>query len=148
MTWNIISICIEEQTTDGDIVALLAYFREKKKVDPTYFLWYADDKDGRLENLFWCDKKWYTDDRTFRNVLVFNTTNKYNAYNKPLIMFFCINHHIKAITFLCVLVVHEKKSSVIWVLKQLDEARNGPKPKIVGIDNDKTMTNAMKVIFW
>jgi len=106
------------------------------------------NKDGRLENLFWCDKKWYTDDRTFRNVLVFNTTNKYNAYNKPLIMFFCINHHIKAITFLCVLVVHEKKSSVIWVLKQLVEARNGPKPKIVGIDNDKTMTNAMKVIFW
>ena len=46
----------KEQTKDGDVEALVAYSREKKEVDATYFSRYIEGEDGRLENLFWCDK--------------------------------------------------------------------------------------------
>jgi len=61
--------CRKEQTKDGDAEALLAYLRGKKEVDGTYFLRYIEDVEGRLENLFWCDKKSRIDYKTFGTFL-------------------------------------------------------------------------------
>jgi len=44
-------------------------------------------------------------------------------------------------------VVHEKEFSFVWVLEQLVEAGEGQKPLTVLTDGDKTMTNAIKVVF-
>ena len=103
----------KEQTKDGDAEALLAYLRGKKEVDDTYFLRYTEDVEGRLENLFWCDKKSRIDYKTFGHVLAFDSTYICNAYNKPLVVLVGINHNRKTVTFGCALVVHEKESSFI-----------------------------------
>ena len=137
----------EEQTKDGDAEALLAYLRGKKEVDGTYFLRYTEDVEGRLENLFWCDKKSRIDYKTFGHVLVFDSTYICNAYNTQLVMLIGINHDRKAVTFGCALVVNENESSFIWVLKQLVEARGGQKPETIVTDGDKAMANAINVVF-
>ena len=105
----------------------MAYLRGKKEVDDTYSLRYTEDVVVRLENLFWCDKKSRIDYKTFGHVLAFDSTYKCNAYNKPLVVLVGINHNRKTVTFGCALVVHEKESSFIWVLKQLVEARDWTK---------------------
>ena len=89
----------KEQTGDGDVDALLAYLRGKKEVDSTYFLRYTNDEDGRLANLFWCDKKSCIDYKTFGHVLPFDSTYKCNAYNKQLVVLVGINHNQKTVTF-------------------------------------------------
>ena len=89
----------------------MAYLRGKKEVDGTYFLRYIEDVEGRLESLFWRDKKSCIDYKTFGHVLAFDSTYKCNAYKKPLLVLVGINHHRRTVTFDCALVVHEKKSS-------------------------------------
>ena len=100
-----------------------------------------------MENLFWCDKKSRIDYKTFGHILAFNSTYKCNAYNKPLVVLVGINHNRKTVTFGCALVVHEKESSFIWVLKQLVEAGDGQKPETIVTDGDKAMANPIKVVF-
>jgi len=116
-------------------------------VDGTYFLRYIEDVEGRLENLFWCDKKSRIDYKTFGHVLAFDSTYKCNAYNKPLVVLVGINHNRKTMTFDCALVIHKKESSFIWVLKQLVEAGDGQKQETIITDGDKAMVNAIKAVF-
>ena len=102
--------------------------------------------EGRLENLFWCDKKSRIDYKTFGHVLTFDSTYKCNTYNKPLVLI-GINHNREMVTFSCALVVHEKESSFILVLKQLVEVGDGQKSETIVTDGDKAMANAIKVVF-
>ena len=108
---------------------------------------YTKDEDGSLENLFWCDRQSRIEYKTFGHVLVFDTTYKCNAYNKPLIMLAGVNHNRKTIPFGCALVVHEKEESFIWVLEQLVEAGDGQKLEMILTDGDKAMANAIKAVF-
>jgi len=125
----------------------LAYLQGKKDVNPTYYLRYTEDDDGRLENLFWCDKTSGLDYKTFVHALAFDSTYKCNEYNKPLVVLVAINHNLKTVTLGCALVVHETEASFISVLEHLVEAGDGQKPKIVVTDGDEAMANAMKVVF-
>ena len=136
-----------EQVEGGDAEAVLAYLWGKKDVDPTYYLRCTNDEDGRLENLFWCDKTSRLDYKTFGHLLAFDSTYKCNEYNKKLVMLVGVNHNLKTVTFGCALVVYENEASFIWVLEQLVEAGDGQKPETVVIDRDKAMANAIKVIF-
>jgi len=62
-------------------------------------------------------------------------------------MLVAVNHNCKTIPFGCVLVVHKKKSSFIWVLEQLVEAGDGQKSETFLTYGDKTMANATKAVF-
>jgi len=97
----------------GDAEALLAYLREKKDVNPKYYLRYTEDDEGSLENLFWCDKTSCLDYKTFGYVLAFDNTNTCNEFNKPLVVLVGINHNLKTMTFVCALVVHENITKVV-----------------------------------
>ena len=74
----------------------------EKHVDPSFFLKYTVDGECYLEKLFWYDKVSHIDYKTFGEVLVFDTTYKCNAYNKPLVMLVYVNH----IERQCLLEVH------------------------------------------
>ena len=79
------------QYSDAEFV--LADLEGKKSADPSFFLRYTKDEEGSLENLFWCDRQSRIEYKTFGHVLVFDTTYKYNAYNKPLVVLVGVNHN-------------------------------------------------------
>ena len=58
-----------------------------------------------------------------------------------------INYNRKTMTFGYALVVNEKESSFIWVLKQLKKSRRWTNPEAIVTDGDKAMANAIKVVF-
>ena len=120
---------LEGALEHGDAEFVLAYLEGKKSADPSFFFRYTKDEDGSLENLFWCGRQSRIEYKTFGHVLVFDTTYKCNAYNKPLVLV-GVNHNRKTIPFGCALVVHEKEESFIWVLESLVEAGDGRKPKL------------------
>jgi len=85
------------------------------------------DGEGCFEKLFWCDRASSVDFETFGQVLVFDTTYRFNVYNKPLVVFVGINYNQKALAptsnalslyhqctlkRLCLLIVIKKSSPV------------------------------------
>ncbi|KAL4278814.1 hypothetical protein GQ457_03G033600 [Hibiscus cannabinus] len=79
----------------------------------------------------------------FGQVLVFDTTYKCNAYNKPFVVLVGVNHHRNTVVFGCALIVNEKEDTYVWVLEQLIAAGDGYKPLTVITDRDKAMANAI-----
>ena len=77
----------------GDAKLVLAYLDGKKSANPSFFLRYTEDDDGSLESLFWCDRQSCIEYKIFGHVLVFNTTYKCSAYNKPLVVLVGVNHN-------------------------------------------------------
>ena len=73
----------------------------KKEVDRIYFLRDTEDEEGKLENLFLCDKISRIAYKTFGYVLTFDSTYKCNAYNKSLVVPFGVNNNLKTMTCGC-----------------------------------------------
>ena len=137
---------MHDQVGGSDIEAILAYLRGKKEVDPTHYPRYTEDDEGRLELILVC-KTSHLDCKTFRHVLTFDNMYKCDEYNKPLVVLVGCNHTLKAVTFVCALVVHEDDASFIWVSEQLVEAGDGQNSKAVVADVNKSMANVIKVVF-
>jgi len=51
------------------------------------------------------------------------------------------------VTFGCALMVHEKQTSFIWVLKQLVEVEDVQQLEAFVTDSDKAIPNAIKLVF-
>ncbi|KAL4377675.1 hypothetical protein GQ457_02G036430 [Hibiscus cannabinus] len=79
----------------------------------------------------------------FGQVLVFDTTYKCNAYNKPFVVLVGVNHYRNTVVFGCALIVNEKEDTYVWVLEQLIAAGDGYKTLTVITDRDKAMANAI-----
>jgi len=104
----------------GDAEFVLAYLEGKKSVNPSFFISYTKDEDGSSENLFWCDKQACIEYKTLGHVLVFDTTYKCNAYNKPLVVLVGVNDNKqKCIIYLSVF-IKQAPYSVCAKLKLLD----------------------------
>nr|KYP45199.1 Protein FAR-RED IMPAIRED RESPONSE 1 [Cajanus cajan] len=124
---------------DGDVVAALSYLRGKTDNDPMLYTKFATNSDGRLRKLFWAD--------CFGDVLAFDTTYRKNKYNYPLVIFSRCNHHSQTIIFGCALVSDETIDTYKWVSKSFLEAMGNKHPKLVVIDGDVVMREAIKHVF-
>ncbi|XP_057453109.1 protein FAR1-RELATED SEQUENCE 5-like [Lotus japonicus] len=119
----------------------------KGEKDPMFFFKFTRSGEENLENLFWCDGTSRLDYQAFGDVIVFYSTYKKNKYNKPVVIFSGYNHHKETTIFACALVCDETIETYKWVLKALDEAMFGKQPKAVVTDGDKSMREAVKVVF-
>ena len=57
-----------------------------------HFLKYTRDEENAIDKLFWRDGISRNDYKAFGRVIVFDTTYKVNAYNKPLVVIAGLNH--------------------------------------------------------
>ncbi|KAJ8441081.1 LOW QUALITY PROTEIN: hypothetical protein Cgig2_020372 [Carnegiea gigantea] len=96
------------------------------------------DEDRRLEHLFWCHVQsfdwchvqsfdWY---HNYRDVVIFDTTYKVNAYNMPRVIFMGISNHENTILFRCALLHNETTSTFKWLMKTFVQALRKP-PKTI-----------------
>ncbi|CAL5359008.1 unnamed protein product [Camellia sinensis] len=132
---------------DGDAECALAYLCAKVDADPYFFYKYDKDQENRLDKLFWADSRSRLDYAAFGDVLVFDTTYKTNAYNKPFVIFAGVNNHFETTIFACSLLVDETIATYTWVLQKLLEAMDNKRPLSVLTDEDMAMREAIQKVF-
>ena len=98
---------------------VMGYLRGKNHVDPSFSLKYTVDGEGCLKNCFGViEFHAYTTKLLDESLFLILLTNAMLT----IVMLVGVNHNRKTVPFGCALVVDEKQSSFIWVLKQLAEA--------------------------
>ncbi|CAL5379164.1 unnamed protein product [Camellia sinensis] len=132
---------------DGDAECALAYLCAKADANPYFFYKYDKDQENQLGKLFWADSRSRLDYAAFGDVLVFDTTYKTNAYNKPFVIFVGVNNHFETTIFACNLLVDETIATYTWVLQKLLETMDNKRPVSVLIDGDMAMREAIQKVF-
>ncbi|GAU45400.1 hypothetical protein TSUD_134170 [Trifolium subterraneum] len=132
---------------EGDTYATLSYFQGKADDDASFFSEFSFTDDGRLENIFWADATSRFDYECFGDVVAFDATYRKNRYGKPLVIFSRYNHHGETTIFAVALVCDETIKTYKWVLNMFSKAMYGKHPKAVITDGDKSMREAIRVVF-
>ncbi|XP_057452548.1 protein FAR-RED IMPAIRED RESPONSE 1-like [Lotus japonicus] len=132
---------------NGDVVAALSYFQAKAEGDPMFFSKYTKTEDENLKGLFWSDGVSKVDYHAFGDIIAFDSTYKRNKYNKPLVIFSGYNHHGQTTIFACALITDESIETYKWVLEKFVECMFEKHPKVVVIDGDLAMKEAIRVVF-
>ncbi|CAL5413543.1 unnamed protein product [Camellia sinensis] len=132
---------------DGDAECALAYLCAKADANPYFFYKYDKDQENRLGKLFSADSRSRLDYAAFGDMLVFDTTYKTNAYNKPFVIFVGANNHFETTIFACNLLVDETIATYTWVLQKLLETMDNKRPVSVLIDGDMAMREAIQKVF-
>ncbi|CAL5338642.1 unnamed protein product [Camellia sinensis] len=144
---NYIQVERKIEMKDGDAECALAYLCAKADANPYFFYKYDKDQENRLDKLFWADSRSRLDYAAFGDVLVFDTTYKTNAYNKPFVIFVGVNNHFETTIFACNLLVDETIATYTWVLQKLLEAMDNKRPVSVLINRDMAMREAIQKVF-
>nr|XP_025665199.1 protein FAR1-RELATED SEQUENCE 5-like [Arachis hypogaea] len=130
-----------------DLTFAMAYLETLAARDRNLF--YSVEK-GRKEvfwQIFWCDGRCQLDYDLFGDVLAFDATYKKNRYRLPVVIFSGVNHHNQTVVFGAAIVSNERKSTYVWLLKQLLIAMKGKIPTSVITDGHQSMAIAIQEVF-
>ncbi|KAK9199756.1 hypothetical protein WN944_014949 [Citrus x changshan-huyou] len=83
----------------------------------------------------------------FGVTLSFDSTYRTDAYNKPLMLFVGLNHHMRSTVFGFVLLSSETEDKYIWLLRTFLSAMNGKMHVSIVTDGDRAMRNAIRTVF-
>ncbi|XP_020981550.1 protein FAR1-RELATED SEQUENCE 5 [Arachis duranensis] len=89
----------------------------------------------------------FRDSERDRDVLAFDATYKKNRYRLLVVIFSGVNHHNQTVVFGFVIVSNERKSTYVWLLKQLLIAMKGKTLISVITDGHPSMTIAIQEVF-
>ncbi|KAF7130425.1 hypothetical protein RHSIM_Rhsim10G0158300 [Rhododendron simsii] len=84
---------------------------------------------------------------TLRDVLVFDTTYRTNAYKKPFVILAGVSNQFMTTIFGCALLSKETEETYNWALEMFMEAMDGKCPISVVTDGDLAMRKAISNIF-
>ncbi|XP_016185281.1 protein FAR1-RELATED SEQUENCE 4-like [Arachis ipaensis] len=132
---------------DGDANAAVVYLEGKAGADSMSMARYNLTKDNMLANMFWADGGSRVDYQYFGDVLAFDSTYKKNKYQRPMVIFSCVNNHKQTTIFGFGLVLDESVGSYKWLLENLLEVMRNKKPSDVITDGCDSMKAAIKSIF-
>ncbi|KAK2661376.1 hypothetical protein Ddye_007909 [Dipteronia dyeriana] len=97
-----------------------------------------DDKD-MLANIFWMDSHSRFEYQCLRDVLIFDSTYKTNAYAKPLVLFVGVNNHHMNYVFGIALLSDKTMQSYRWAINTLINFMGHKHPISMLTDRDKAM---------
>ncbi|RYQ88235.1 hypothetical protein Ahy_B09g095548 isoform B [Arachis hypogaea] len=110
--------------------------------DLTSAMAYLKTLAARDQNLFYS-----LDYDLFGDVLAFDATYKKNRYRLSVVIFSGVNHHNQIVVFGAAIVSNERKSTYVWLLKQLLIAMKGKTPTSVITDGHPSMAIAIQEVF-
>ena len=145
--YNHLNMVSKAEISNGDVVAVIAYFQIKQESDIGFYMKYSIDDENRLHNLFWADATSRSDYACFGDVVAFDTTYKKNAYDRPLMPIVGVNHHHQTIVFGLALLADETTDTFVWVLRTFLEAMLNKSPISFVTDGDRAMQRAIKTVF-
>ena len=99
--YNFCHLYKEDIIADGDAQTIISHLKERQNRDSEFFFKYMTDGKGHVQGMFWCDTQCMLDYTTFGDVVVFDSTDKMNRYNTPLVPFIGVNQHGSTVLFAC-----------------------------------------------
>ncbi|XP_012090300.1 protein FAR1-RELATED SEQUENCE 5 isoform X2 [Jatropha curcas] len=138
-----------ERTRDmkkGDAGRLLHYFQRQHFENPAFFHAIQVDIDDKISNIFWADDKMVADYEHFGDVVCLDTTYRISKDIQPFVQFVGLNHHNLAITFAAALLFDDTVESLKWLFTTFIEAMSGKKPKVILIDQDAGIVEAINSV--
>ncbi|KAK2655472.1 hypothetical protein Ddye_008524 [Dipteronia dyeriana] len=123
------------------------YLQSKASSETNFYSRINTYKKDRHANIFWRGLTFLFKSQCFRDVLVFDSIYKTNAYAKPLVLFVNVNNHRATCVFGVALFSDETVQSYRWVLNTFMESVGHKHPISILIDRDEAMRQAIDDIF-
>lgn len=137
---------LNREITGTDMMQAIAYFKERKSKDPSFFYKFYLDENLRLKNLFWrdaCSLKYYAE---FGDCVSFDTTYMTYKYNLLFAPFVGITRHGHTCIFACAFLSDETTETFKWVSEAFLESMGGKHPETIITDQDKAMKSAISSV--
>ncbi|XP_043726120.1 protein FAR1-RELATED SEQUENCE 11-like [Telopea speciosissima] len=132
---------IERKYDAANLVLLCRSMQEK---DAEFRYDYSVDEQNRLEHIAWCHASSVRGYEHYGDLVVFDTSNKLNAYDMIVGIWVGVTNHGVSCLFGCCLLRNEKASSFSWALKVFLRFMNGKHPKIIFTDQDSAIREAVR----
>ena len=101
----------------SDAMGLLQHYKAAKEKNSKFQYAFTRDDENKLEHIFWAPTPCFDWYEKYRDVVVFYTTYKVNAYDMPFGIFVGVNNHGKTILFGCALLHNETTSAFLWLMQ-------------------------------
>ena len=98
------------------------------------------------DNIFWADSVNCYDYACFGDVVAFDSAFKRNRYNRAVVTFIGINHHMQTTIFGCGILESETAENYEWLLRDFVQCMGGVKPTSVVTDGDLSMSSAIRSV--
>ena len=108
---------MRRKNAKNDAMDPLQFCKVAKEDNSRFQYAFTIDEENRLEHNFWSPTHCFDWYQKYRDVVVFYTTYKVNAYDMPFDIFVSVNNHGKTILFDCALLQNEITSVFRWLLK-------------------------------
>ncbi|KAJ4771169.1 Protein FAR1-RELATED SEQUENCE 11 [Rhynchospora pubera] len=132
------SINIENEGTE-----LLNACKEMKERYSDFKFEFSVNSDGTLENICWTYPDCVRAYAIFGDAVVFDTTYRLYAYDRPVGVWFGMDNYGNAICFGCSLLQDEKPSSYQWALQSFVCLMDGKYPQTLLTDLDMSLKEAV-----
>ncbi|KAK3205091.1 hypothetical protein Dsin_019137 [Dipteronia sinensis] len=126
--YNWIDAKRRDEAFENDSHAARMYLQSKVYSENNLYCKFSIDEKDKLANIFWRDSHSLFEYQCFRDVLVFDSTYKTNAYANLLVIFVGANNHHAACVFGVALLSNETVQSYKWVLNTLMESMGHKHP--------------------
>lgn len=125
--------------SEGDFVAMRKYFEEISSRCKDFTYVYDTTDEGRLRNVFWCDRMSRAAFKDFGDAVSFDTTYLKNRYRMSFAPFIGVNHHGQSILFGCALLSGEDAKNFKWVFYCWKSCMDGKAPAGIITDQCKAI---------
>nr|XP_010923743.1 protein FAR1-RELATED SEQUENCE 5 isoform X1 [Elaeis guineensis] len=132
---------------NGDAGALLEYLQKMKSKNPSFFYAIQVDEEDQLTNIFWADAQSMMDYHYFGDVVCFDTAYRTNDYDRPLALFFGVNHHKQITIFGSALLYDETVESFKWLFETFKTAMCRKQPRTVLTERCAAVCDAIAAIW-
>jgi hypothetical protein len=138
---------INREVSGNDMTKALAYFRERKAEDPTFFYEFSFREDKKVRDIFWREGRSMTYYAECGDCVSFDATYMTNKYNLPFAPFVGVTGHGHTCMFGCTFILDETMESFVWIYETFLKAMGGKHTKTIITDQDKAMRDAIKKVF-
>ncbi|XP_020099387.1 protein FAR1-RELATED SEQUENCE 11-like [Ananas comosus] len=128
---------------ENEGVELLKACKAMKDRCPDFRYDFTVDANDKLEHVLWSYPDSIHAYKVFGDVVVFDTTYRLYAYDRPFGVWFGTDNYGNAIFFACVLLQDERPSSFRWALQSLVHLMDGKLPQTLLTDLDLGLKEAI-----
>jgi len=118
-----------------------------RELNKDFFFEIDVDRDNRITNIFWADRRSRAACADFGDIVSFDTTYLTNKYDMPFAPFVGVNHHSQSILLECGLLCAEDTCTFVWLFRSWLRCMGNKAPVGIVTDQCKAMQNAIEIVF-
>ncbi|PKU70174.1 Protein FAR1-RELATED SEQUENCE 5 [Dendrobium catenatum] len=132
---------------NGDSNSLIELLKNRAAEDNMFAWDVQTDEDERLVNFFWVDGLGRVDYDCFGDVIIFDTSYRFNKYNLACAPIIGVNNHWQNIILGVSFLSDETIDSFCWLFRTFLKIMDNKHPVIIFTDQDQAMARAIEIVF-